>query len=235
MTAPQLRRFWTEAAVTPHPAGCAVTLDGKTALTPARNPLATPHRRLAEAVAQEWACAPDVLEPQNMALTGLLNAVIDRVGAHRAAMAADIARIAAHELLCYRADKPAGLVARQAAAWDPVLSWLKSRYDVHLNVGAGLMHIEQPPESHSRLAAAVAALDPYRLTAAIKLTGITKSLALTLAALQRQMSPADAHDASRIDERFQAEHWGEDAEATRRVAKERAELDIVSAFLSALD
>jgi chaperone required for assembly of F1-ATPase len=126
-------------------------------------------------------------------------------------------------------------VARQAAAWDPVLAWLRTRYDVALNVRAGVMHIDQPADGLARLTAAVAALDPYRLAAAIKLTGLTKSVALTLAALEKHATLPEAYEASRADEIFQAEQWGDDAEASRRVARERAELTTLAAFLAALD
>ncbi len=82
---------------------------------------------------------------------------------------------------------------------------------------------------------AVHGLDAYRFTAALKLSGIYKSLALTLAVVEAERDALAAHDLSRIDEKFQTERWGEDAEAARRVAHEREELVSVASFLAALD
>lgn len=235
MTGPSFRRFWTNAAIAPHSEGWAVALDGKTALTPARAALATWHRRLAAAVAAEWAGAGETIDPGTMPLTGYLNAVIDRVEPNKAALATELARFAEHELVCYRADGPPALVRRQAEGWDPLLAWLRARYDAALTPGAGVLHIAQPPGALARLNAAVQALDGYRLAAALKFSGITKSLALTLAVVEGEHDAASAYALSRIDETYQAEQWGEDNEAARRVAKEMAEARIVAQFLDLLD
>lgn len=230
-----LRRFWTAAAIAPHQDGWAVTLDGKVARTPAKGALATRHKRLAEAVALEWAGAGEAIDPRAMPLTGFLNAVIDRVRPNQTALAADVAKFGGAELLCYRAERPPELAARQAAGWDPVLDWVVKRFDARLICGVGVTPIPQSSETLKQLAKAVHGLDAYRFTAALKLSGIYKSLALTLAVVEAERDALAAHDLSRIDERFQAERWGEDAEAARRVAHEREELVSVASFLAALD
>jgi chaperone required for assembly of F1-ATPase len=229
------RRFWTAAAIVPHADGWAVTLDGKTALTPARAALATRHKRLADAVAAEWAAAGATVEPQAMPLTGFLNAVIDRVRPERGTLGASVAAFAQSDAICYRAERPDDLIARQAAGWDPVLSWLERRHGARLIRGTGVLPVAQAPEALTRLAQAVAALDAYRLAATLKMSGMFKSLALTLAAIEGERGVLEAYDLSRIDETYQAEHWGEDAEAARRVARDREELRAAAAFLAALD
>ena len=147
----------------------------------------------------------------------------------------ELARFADHELVCYRAEGPPALVRRQEQGWDPVLTWIRGRYDAVLTAGLGILHIPQPADALARLTAAAQALDAYRLAAALKISGITKSLALTLAAVEGWRTPQEAYALSRIDETFQAEQWGEDAEAARRVAKELSEIDAVARFLALLD
>jgi chaperone required for assembly of F1-ATPase len=230
-----LRRFWTSAAIVPHAEGWAVALDGKTALTPARAALATRHKRLATAVAAEWAAVGESVDPRAMPMTGFLNATIDRVGPQHTALAMDVAKFAGMDLVCYRAEGPEALVQRQAAGWDPVLEWIGRRYDVRLASATGVTPVAQPAEGLARLNAAVAALDSYRLTAGIKLSGIYKSLALTLCVLEGERDAVQAYGLSRIDETFQAERWGEDAEAARRAAREREEAGDVAMFLALLD
>ena len=60
-----------------------------------------------------------------MPLTRLANAVIDAVAEQAPAVADEIAKYLGSDLLCYRAEAPEGLVARQAQSWDPVLAWAR--------------------------------------------------------------------------------------------------------------
>ena len=230
-----VRRFWTNVAVTPHADGFQILLDGKAALTPARAPLATRHLRLAEAVAAEWAAAGEIIDPRMMPMTGFLNAIIDRVGPNRAALAGDVARYAEYELLCYRAAYPAELARRQALAWDPLLRWCGDTFGAVLLSAEGVLSIQQPSDAIARLTFAVNALDDYRLAVAVKLAGLYKSTVLTLAVVHGHCEGSEAYDASRIEEDYQAEQWGLDAEAARRVARERSDLAEACRLLSLLD
>src|SRR3546814_17026956 len=74
-----------------------------------------------------------------MPLTGLANAAIDRIAGGPASFAAGLARYGENDLLCYRAESPPDLVARQAASWDPLLEWARRRYAVHFEVNHGII------------------------------------------------------------------------------------------------
>ena len=112
-------------------------LDGRPVRTPARRPLAAPTRALAEALAAEWEAQRDVIDPANMPLTRLANTIIDGVADAAAAVAADVESISPPISCVYRADAPAGLVARQAAAWDPVLAWARDALGARFVLAAG--------------------------------------------------------------------------------------------------
>src|SRR3546814_13002248 len=86
-----------------------------------------------------------------MRFTGLANAAIDRIMPDPASFAAGIHVYSESDLLCYRADAPAALVARQAAAWDPLLDWAAQRYDVHFTIVSGIMHAPLPEVTFDRL------------------------------------------------------------------------------------
>ena len=116
-----------------------------------------------------------------MPFTGLANAAIDHVATNRADFAAGIARYAQSDLLCYRADGPEALVARQAAAWDPLLEWARGRYDVAFVVTQGVLPVAQPDETLNRLGAAVGALDPLTLAGLSALVTLSGSLICGLA------------------------------------------------------
>ena len=74
-------------------------------------------------VAAEWERQRETIDPADMPLTRLLNSAIDGVAHTMAETRADILRYAGSDLLCYRAEEPDTLAARQAQAFDPVLRW----------------------------------------------------------------------------------------------------------------
>ena len=86
-----------------------------------------------------------------MPLTGLANAAIDRVAPDPAAFARGLAAYGESDLLCYRAEGPQPLVARQAELWDPILAWAQQRYDVVFELATGVIHMPQPAETVERL------------------------------------------------------------------------------------
>ncbi len=218
-----MRRFYKEAQAVRDTDGWAIRLDGRPVRTPARAPLVVPGEALAIEIAEEWQSQGETIDPASMPMSGFANAAIDQVLPAPADFAAQIAGYAASDLLCYRAEDPASLVERQAASWDPVLDWARRRYDVHFAVTAGIMPVEQPPATLARLRAAVDALDPWRLAGAAVLTQIGGSLVGTLAYLEGQVDALALFEATSLDERWQAEQWGEDAEAAARHIIRRAD------------
>ena len=136
-----MKRFYKQVSVTPD---LGITLDGRPVRTPGRLPLVLPNAALAEAVADEWREQGEEILPHAMRLTGLANAAIERIAPDLESFAAGLAAYAESELLCYRADAPEPLVARQAAVWDPILAWARARYDVGFVLVEGIMHQPQP-------------------------------------------------------------------------------------------
>jgi len=57
------------------------------------------------------------------------------------------------------------------------------------------------------------ALSPFQLTAFYDLVSLTGSLVLGFAIVNNRLGADAAWDLSRIDEIWQAEHWGQDEEA----------------------
>ena len=87
---------------------------------------------LIDAIADEWRAVGETVDPAAMPMTGLANAAIDRIAADPVPFATGLARYAESDLLCYRADSPPELVARQDAVWNPLLDWAHERYGAAL-------------------------------------------------------------------------------------------------------
>ena len=224
-----MKRFYKEVAVVAAGEGFEIQLDGRPVRTPARAALILPNARLAEAVAQEWRAQGDAVDPRSMPFTGLANGAIDQIEPNRESFAVGIAHYGESDLLCYRAEGPAELVAREAAAWDPLLAWAQQRYDVTFRVTQGIIPVAQPPETLVRLGAVVAAYDAFTLAGLSTLVTLSGSLVCGLALLEGGHDPETIWQASDIDEAWELEQWGEDAEATARSARREEE------FLTAHD
>ena len=175
-----MRKRFYERAHVGEGGGFPVLLDGKPVMTPARRALAAPTRPLAEQIAQEWNAQADVIDPARMPLTRLANAVIDAVAEQTKAVAEEVAKYLGSDLLFYRADAPAGLVARQAQAWDPVLAWAHEALGARFVPVAGVTYVAQPSEAIAAVRAAIPA-DPWRLGAVAAITTLTGSALLALA------------------------------------------------------
>ena len=225
-----MKRFWKTVTIV----NGAIELDGRPVRTPARAALTLPTPQLAEAVAEEWRSVGEELDPRAMPLTGLANAAIDQIAPNPAPFAADLARYGESDLLCYRAELPEPLVERQAMHWDPLLDWARTRYDVHFETTAGIMHRPQPAATIARLQEVVAALDPFQLAALSPLVTISGSLVAALALLEGAADRDIVWRAAQLDEDWQIEQWGEDELATRARNVRRADFDAAARFLSLL-
>jgi chaperone required for assembly of F1-ATPase len=228
------RRFYKEASAIADGDVWRIALDGKVVKTPARNPLSLPTRALAEAIAAEWNAQETKVKPDSMPLMQLASTAIDRVAPARDRIIAEMAGYAATDLVCYRADGPDDLVQRQSTHWDPLIDWLRERYDVSLQTASGVMAVPQSDQALAALTRAVAAQDDLCLTALGVMTGAAGSLAIGLALLEGRISPEDAATAAQLDELYQAERWGIDPEAEKRRANQKADLVAARRFLDLL-
>jgi chaperone required for assembly of F1-ATPase len=230
-----MKRFWKAAVVVDRDGGWGVELDGKSLRTPARELLTVPTRALADAIAGEWNGVEGEIDPRVLPLTGLANAAVDRVAPDKRAFAGGLARYAEADLACYRAEGPSGLVERQAELWDPLLGWGQRRFDVDFKTTGGIVHVAQPQATIDRLAHAISTLDPFRLAGLSPLVTIGGSLVAALGVLEGAFTPEQAWEAVSVDDRWQLEQWGSDAEAEGALASRRWDFLAAAKFLELLE
>ena len=229
-----MRRVYKQVAPREADGGWAVALDGRPLLTPAKRKLTVPGRCLAEAIAAEWDAQKTEIRPERMPLTRLAATALDRTAAERDRIASEVANYASTDLVCYRAEQPPALAARQHAVWQPLLDWAAGRYDAGLAVTAGILPQPQSPASLKVFAAVVASLDDFRLTALQAATAACGSLVIALALYEGELDADAAFAASQLDETFQIEAWGENAEATARRAALAEDINAAARFLELL-
>ena len=228
-----MKRFYKTVGIKQQGTLFVVTLDGRPMKTPGGEVLVLRSPRLADAVAAEWARQETEIDLDSMHLTRLAYGAIDNEP-QRGEIAAAILKFAGSDLTCYRAEEPAELTRRQEAAWDMPLVWVKARYGASLRTTKGIAHIAQPADAIGALEHAISGRDMYALVALNAATGILGSLVLALNLADAKLDASAAFAAAHIDETFQAEKWGLDLEAKRRLDRRRAELESIEQFLRLL-
>ena len=213
------KRFWTKAEAAARDGGFGVTLDGRAVNTPNKTPLIVPTQTMAQAIADEWDAQVEQIDPLTMPVTRAANSSLDKVLPQQAEVVAMLAEYGGSDLLCYRAVGPQELIARQAAAWDPLLDWAADQFGARLVVGEGVMHIAQDAALLANFHAEVASFDHFALAGVHDLISISGSLVIALAVTRNHLTVDQAWQASRIDEHWQVEQWGDDDEATATEAK----------------
>lgn len=210
--------------------GYPLLLDGKPVVTPAKRKLAAPSRALAEKIAQEWDAQTEAIDPGRMPLTRLANVVIDALVASPQPVIDEVAKFLGSDLICYRADAPAGLVERQAQAWDPVLAWARDALGARFVQVEGVVYAEQPREAVAAARAAIPT-EPWALGAVASVTTLTGSALLALALSAGRIDAATAWAAAHVDEDWQMQHWGRDDVALARRAFRFAEMEAAATVL----
>jgi chaperone required for assembly of F1-ATPase len=225
------KRFYDNAAVEERDGAFVLTLDGRSARTPARKLVAVPTRPLGEALAAEWQAQGAEIDPGRMPLTRLVNSAIDGVAPNPAAVVDDLVKYVRSDLTCYRAGEPDRLVAEQAAAWDPILAWAYDEFGARFLMSEGVTFVNQPEAAIAALEARISAEgSPFRLAALHVMTTLTGSALIALAHASGRLTGAEAWAAAHVDERFQERVWGEDEEAMQRRARREADFLAASRF-----
>ena len=219
MSAAKLKRFYETAEAMETAGGHGIALDGKPVRTPAGKPLAVPNAALAYALAGEWAAQVETIDRETMPLTRLACTALDLVPERRADIVSEVAAYAETDLVCYRTDEPPALARRQAAAWQPLVAWAAERYGAHLAVTTSITPLAQTPEALEALRSAVAASDDFMLAGLSFAARSFGSVVIALALREARLDAKAAAEASLIDERYQLERWGEDAELADRCAR----------------
>ena len=227
-----MKRFYKQVDVGEQDGGYVILLDGRTVKTPERRLALAPGRDLADSLAQEWRDQGDEIRPADMPLNKYLYTAIDRVATQREALIEELVNYGGTDQVCYRAEHPAELVQRQQDVWGPIVDWMGTRMGIFLKVTSGIVHVEQDAQEMDKLKNKLATINEFQMAALHNMTTLTGSVSIALALFHDHLDLDRAWAASQLDEEFQIEQWGQDAEAEQRRANMREELGNAARFLS---
>jgi chaperone required for assembly of F1-ATPase len=229
-----MKRVYREVRVAPAGDGWSILLDARALQTPGRAALVLPKRGLAEAIAAEWDAQTEKIVPATMPLMRVAATAIDRVAPQRRQVIEEIIGYVGTDLVCYRADRPAELVARQAALWQPLVDWATLRFDAPLPVTTGIVPHRPPAVVAATFQSAIEPLDLWWLTALHAAATSCGSIVIGLALAEQRLDAEGAWAAAQLDETYQIEQWGEDAEAAARRRELKRDLEATARFMDLL-
>lgn len=211
-----IRRFFSDVALARVGERHELRLDGKSPKTPRGATLSLPTEPLAQLIADEWRAQADQIIIAEMPATRLAHTALDAIPAARAQMALSLQRYAGDDLLCYLAEGPDSLVNRQMVAWSPLLDWTRAELGLEFIQTKGIVHRPQPATTLDRVATLATEMDDFMLAGTVFAASVLASAVLALALARGRVDGPAALSASRIEETFQEERWGVDAEAAAR-------------------
>ncbi|MBT3991717.1 MAG: ATPase [Rhodospirillaceae bacterium] len=230
------KRFYKAATVIEGTAGLhVVALDGRSVKTPAGAELGVESQALAVAMAAEWEAQEETIDPHSMPLCKLSATTLDRLKVRRDEVIGITLKIAETDLLCYRAEEPEDLVARQQDSWQPELDWAKQELNAELAVTTGVLPINQPESALIALQTALAELDDYHLMGVTNAAAAAGSLILAFSMFRGRIDADAMFEKSVLEEKHQMELWGEDYEALERHDRIRADIQDSARFLKLLE
>lgn len=213
-----MKRFYKQASAEQVPGGWQVMLDGRGVKTPGKRAQIVSSPALAEALADEWQAQGEEIDPAGFVLRDMADYAIDVVGTDRAGAVSALLPYAESDTLCYRAEPGEAMHRRQVARWDPLLEAAERRWDIAFERISGIIHRPQPEATLARLRAVLEAQDDLTLAALRSLSGLAASLVIGLAAIEPGADAESLWAAANLEEDYQAELWGKDAEAEARRA-----------------
>ena len=116
--------------------------------------------------------------------------------------------------ICYIADKPRKLHVKQKKLYKPTIKWIEKFLSVKLNIGEGLLFVEQPLLNSHKIKKYLTDLNNFQLVAIHELTKSIGSLFITLAIYEKSITPKMAWEVANVEDNHRIEVWGEVEEET---------------------
>lgn len=211
------KRFYKDVTVAKTETGYAVLLDGRAIKTPSMSVLHLTSEAAAQLIAKEFDAQAAEINALTMPTTRIANSAAEGVIGKMAEVRADLVSFAGSDLVCYRAETPVGLFNNQNTYWNPIIDWAEHSFGKRPALAGGIIHVTQPEHLLTSIEQHLDTIDnPYRLAALHVMTTLTGSVLLPLCHIAGAITLEAAWQAAHVDEDWNIEMWGPDADAEKR-------------------
>ena len=171
-------------------------------------------RQLAEEVTREWNADVKIDTIKNSFCTKFCFSVIDMTNRERDNVIARLVAYGNCDPICYIAAEPTKLHEMQKNLYNPLIDWAEKFLSIKLNIGPGLLFVEQSSLNSGNIKKSLEELDNFHLTAVHELTKSLGSLFTSLALYNNIVSPKLAWEVANVEDNFRIDVWGEVEEET---------------------
>ena len=216
-----MKRFWREVTLRPAEGGWQVWLDERAVKTRGGAAQIIPTQALGELLRAEWDSAPDEVQPEHFPLRDLADRAIDTIATERDPVITRLLGFAHGDTLCYRAEPDEPVAHRQNEVWEPIVAGIEADLGIALTRTHGILHRPQSDASTAAIRARLETENPFVLAGLDTAASLAASLCVAFAGLHEDADPGYLWGAANLEEDWQTEQWGTDAEAlARRNARE---------------
>lgn len=203
------KRFYRKTGILYSDGKYEITLDQRKLKTPGGKHFSVQSEPLALAVATEWDAQKDKIQQSNMHLTALCSTVIDnpnRLNKHE--MVQYLVNYLDTDTVLFQSSENDDLYRFQLQEWDPVIRWFCDRFQVDLEKFRGFEVKSIAPETKAIIQRHLMSYSFDAIHGYIFAVDTLKSVILTLACVERLITPEKAVLLSRLEEEFQLSYWG---------------------------
>ncbi|MGB7407330.1 MAG: ATP12 family protein [Pontixanthobacter sp.] len=230
-----MKRFYEHVTVAERGGGFQLLLDERPIKTAMGKAQLVPSRALAEAMRREWSEQPPIIDPAKFIFRDMADFAIDLIKPEPAPHIAKVLGFLETDTLCYRAAPEDAFFQRQEDIWEPLVIAFERNENVRLERTSGIMHRPQAASTLNAVREHLQAFDPFTLAAFVNLTSLSASLIIGMTALCHDADHKALWAAANLEEDWQIEQWGADAEATAVRARRTAEFDNAMRFYHLLN
>jgi chaperone required for assembly of F1-ATPase len=194
-----------------------------------------PTKAIADKIAEEWQEQKENIDFNTMPITRIAITAMDYVITGRDDILNKMYSYMETDSICYRSDRHPKLTVIQQKELNPIIEWMKEKFDVHMMVTKGIMPIPQFPDSIDNLKNILQGYDNHKLTIAYLAASTCSSVVLAIALLEKRINAKEAFDLSNLDETFNMENWGMDPIIIKRRKEIQADINSYVEFLELLE
>ena len=194
-----------------------LTINNKSLKTPDGNIIELPSMKLAKILLKDYESSFKSKPLNIVRPIKITNTAIDKIKPNNIFYVNEITDNLNNDMICYFANSPEELVGIQNKQWLPLISYMKSCYNIELIYTSKLFSINQKLDSLLKLKNILNEINIFKLSAIYTLSQITKSIIISLALVNNKISAKKAFENSNLEELYQISKWGKDEEAFDRL------------------
>nr|XP_022914459.1 ATP synthase mitochondrial F1 complex assembly factor 2 [Onthophagus taurus] len=203
------KRFYKTTGILTSGGKYEITLDQKKLKTPKGNLFILNSEPLALAVASEWDAQKEKIIQTSMHLTTLCNTAIDNPNnLNKFDMVQYLVNYLDTDTILFQAKEQERLYELQEKEWDPVIQWFCNKFKVDLQKSVVIEGPKISDETKQKISKYLLSYSQDAIFGFVYGVDTIKSIILTLACIERFLTPEKAVLLSRLEEEFQLGHWG---------------------------